>query len=86
VASPIALPDLLRDDAASTARDLLHLLRMGLLIAAEMSVAAGLDRLFGASSSALAILFALVATAVMLHRDWRRMLGAQAAFPAGRLA
>jgi hypothetical protein len=61
-------------------------LRAGVYVLVQVLVAMGLGRLTGTTAWAWLIEISLAVCAVQLRLDWRRMLAAPPAFPAGRMA
>jgi hypothetical protein len=78
----------LLDDYASAAAgwNLAKGLRAAALAAAQALVAVGLGWLTGTTAWPWLVALPLVVCCVLLRRDWRRMLAAPPAFPAGRMA
>jgi xanthine/uracil/vitamin C permease (AzgA family) len=78
---------LLGDHAAGRGGwDLMLGLRAAAYVLVQALVAMGLSRLTGTTAWPWLIAISLAVCAVQLRLDWRRMLAAPPAFPAGRMA
>jgi hypothetical protein len=87
LAGQVAMMGLLGDFAHGTGGWHLTLgLRAAALAAVQALVAVGLGRLTGTTPWPWLIEIALAVCLVQLRLDWKRMLAAPPAFPAGRLA
>jgi hypothetical protein len=87
VAGQVAMMGLLGDYAAGRGGwDLMLGLRAAAYVLVQALVAMGLSRLTGTTAWPWLIVTSLTVCAVQLRLDWRRMLAAPPAFPAGRMA
>jgi hypothetical protein len=87
VAGQVAMMGLLGDYAAGRGGwDLMLGLRAAAYVLVQALVAMGLSRLTGTTAWPWLIAISLAVCAVQLRLDWRRMLAAPPAFPAGRMA
>jgi hypothetical protein len=87
LAGQVAMMGLLGDYANGTGGWHLMLgLRAGVLAAVQAFLAVGLGQLTGTSPWPWLIEISLAVCIVLLRLDWKRMLAAPPAFPAGRLA
>jgi hypothetical protein len=87
LAGQVAMMGLLGDYAGGTGGwSLMLALRAGVLAAAQALAAVGLAWLTGTTPWPWLIELSLAVCAVLLRLDWKRMLAAPPAFPAGRLA
>lgn len=87
LAGQVAMTGLLGDYAdGSGGWNLMLGLRAAALAAAQALVAVGLGRLTGTTAWPWLVVLPLAVCCVLVRRDWRRMLAAPPAFPAGRMA
>jgi hypothetical protein len=86
LAGQVAMMGLLGDYAGDGGWNLELALRAAALAAVQALAAVGLGELTGTTAWPWLVAVPLAVCVVMLRRDWRRMLAAAPAFPAGRVA
>ena len=86
LAGQVAMMGLLGDYAREGGWNLELALHAAALAAVQVLAAVGLGRLTGTTAWPWLVAVPLAVCCVLLRSDWRRMLAAPPAFPAGRLA